>query len=187
MSELALWIVRTGFLVVLWIFVFSIISVIRSDLFGQKVVNKVAEARAPKVVSAPITGPTIGGLASGSAAAGGTGGAGASSTAQTLMSEPTGSMATKLVITEGPRAGHTLRLDRREMTIGRSADSDLEVDDEYASTHHAKLVLINNDWLVQDLNSTNGTYLDGSRVGTPAVIKLNTPVRIGKTSFELRA
>lgn len=186
MSELALWIVRTGFLVVLWIFVFSIISVIRSDLFGQKVVNKVAEARAPKVVSAPITGPTIGGLAA-SAAAGSSANSGAASSAPTLMSEPTGSMATKLVITEGPRAGHTLRLDRREITIGRSADSDLIVDDEYASTHHAKLVLINNDWLVQDLNSTNGTYLDGSRVGTPAVIKLNTPVRIGKTSFELRA
>lgn len=186
MSELALWIVRTGFLVVLWIFVFSIISVIRSDLFGQKVVNKVAEARAPKVVSAPITGPTIGGLAA-SAAGGNASSAGPASGSPTLMSEPTGSMATKLVITEGPRTGHTLRLDRREITIGRSADSDLIVDDEYASTHHAKLVLINNDWLVQDLNSTNGTYLDGSRVGTPAVIKLNTPVRIGKTSFELRA
>ena len=52
---------------------------------------------------------------------------------------------------------------------------------------HAKLVLINNDWLIQDLNSTNGTFLDGSRVGTPAVVKLNTPVRIGKTVFELRA
>ena len=104
-----------------------------------------------------------------------------------LVSEPTGSTATKLVITEGDRTGQQIKLDRRELTIGRSDDSDLVVDDEYASTHHAKLVLINNDWLIQDLNSTNGTYLDGGRVGTPAVVKLNTSVRVGKTVFELRA
>jgi pSer/pThr/pTyr-binding forkhead associated (FHA) protein len=171
MSELALFIVRTGFLVVLWIFVFAIISVIRADLFGQKVVSKVAEANAPKVVSAPIV--TAAPLPN-----------------QSLLpqvTEPSGTAATKLVITAGDRAGFSLRLDRREITMGRADNSDLVIDDEYASTQHAKLVLINNDWLIQDLNSTNGTYLDGSRVGTPAVVKLNTPVRIGKTIFELRA
>ena len=91
------------------------------------------------------------------------------------------------MILEGDKTGQMVRLDRREITIGRSPDSDLIVDDEYASTHHAKLILINNDWLIQDLNSTNGTYLDGGRVGTPAVVKLNTPVRVGKTVFELRS
>jgi predicted component of type VI protein secretion system len=168
LSELALFLVRTGFLVVLWIFVFSIISVIRADLFGQKVVSRVASANAPQVFSAPVV-PA------------------APQASASLVSEPTGSMATKLVITEGDRAGHIMRLDRREITIGRSDGSDLIVDDEYASTNHAKLVLINNDWLIQDLNSTNGTFLDGQRVGTPAVVKLNTRVRVGKTVFELRA
>jgi hypothetical protein len=168
-SELALFIVRLGFVAVLWIFVFSIISVIRADLFGQKVVSRVAAANAPEVVSAPV----------GNAAPfGGT---------PSLVSEPAGSTATKLVIIEGEKTGQMVRLERREITIGRSPDSDLIVDDEYASTHHAKLILINNDWLIQDLNSTNGTYLDGSRVGTPAVVKLNTPVRVGKTVFELRS
>jgi hypothetical protein len=147
MSELALFLVRTGFVVVLWIFIFSIISVIRADLFGQKVISRVASANAPKVVSAPI----------------------APNAPSSLVMEPTGSNATKLVIVEGDRTGHNIALDRRELTI------------------HAKLVLINNDWLIQDLNSTNGTFLDGSRVGTPAVVKLNTPVRVGKTVFELRA
>jgi len=167
-SELALFIIRLGFVAVLWVFVFSIISVIRADLFGQKVVSRVAAANAPEVVSAPIANAApFGGSTS-------------------LVSEPTGSTATKLVILEGDKSGQMVRLDRREITIGRSPDSDLIVDDEYASTHHAKLVLINNDWLIQDLNSTNGTYLDGGRVGTPAVVKLNTPVRVGKTVFELR-
>ena len=167
MSELALFIVRTGFLAVIWIFVFSIISVIRADLFGQKVVSRVAEANAPKVVSAPV--------------------APSNPSNQSLVMQPSGSLATKLVVIDGPKTGSVIKLDQRELTIGRSEDSDLIIDDEYASTHHAKLILINNDWLIQDLNSTNGTYLDGSRVGTPAVVKLNTSVRIGKTVFELRA
>lgn len=178
MSELALWIVRTGFLAVLWIFIFAIISVIRSDLFGQKVVNKVASAKAPKVVSAPSTPNTLTGAIGGLATA---------AAASTPTAADANVVATKLVITEGDRKGHTVRLDRREITIGRSEDSDLIIDDEYASTHHAKLVQVNNDWLIQDLNSTNGTFLGGSRVGTPAVVKANTPVRIGKTTFELKA
>ena len=165
MSELALFIVRTGFLVVLWIFIFSIMSVIRADLFGQKVVSRVASANAPQVVSAPV----------------------APGAPASLVSEPSGVNATKLVIIDGDRTGHVIALDRRELTIGRAENSDLVVDDEFASTQHAKLVLINNDWLIQDLNSTNGTFLDGARVGTPAVVKLNTPVRVGKTTFELRA
>ena len=177
MSELALWIVRTGFLVVLWIFIFSIISVIRSDIFGQKVVNKVAEAKAPKVVSAPTVPNTMTGAIGGLAAAA------APAAPQTTSS----ANATKLVITEGERTGHPLRLDRREITIGRSSDSDLVINDDYASTHHAKLVQVENDWVIQDLNSTNGTFLAGSRVGTPVALKLNTPIRIGKTTFELRA
>ena len=165
MSELALFLVRTGFVVVLWIFIFNIISVIRADLFGQKVVSRVASANAPQVVSAPIA-PNAPG---------------------SLVMEPNGSNATKLVIVEGDRTGHSIALDRRELTIGRAEDSDLIVDDEFASTHHAKLVLINNDWLVQDLNSTNGTFIGENRIGTPAVVKVNTPIRIGKTVFELRA
>jgi pSer/pThr/pTyr-binding forkhead associated (FHA) protein len=92
-----------------------------------------------------------------------------------------------LVITEGENTGKELSLAGREIHIGRAPNSDLVVNDEYASTQHAKLVLMNDDWLIQDLNSTNGTFLAGTRVGTPAVVKLNTPVKIGKTVFELRA
>jgi pSer/pThr/pTyr-binding forkhead associated (FHA) protein len=152
-------------LAVLWIFIFSIISVIRADLYGQKVVSRVASANAPKVVSSPFS----------------------SNASGSLMMQPSGSSANKLVIVEGERSGQVINLDRRELTLGRAEDSDLVVSDEFASTNHAKLVLINSDWLIQDLNSTNGTFLDGSRVGTPAVVKLNTPVRVGKTVFELRA
>ena len=181
MSDLALFLVRTGFLAVLWIFVFSVISVIRADLFGQKVVSRVAEANAPQVVSAPIiptppisTQPPVAGSELPVVELGST----------DNEEQP---LATKLVITEGERKGQELRLDRREVTIGRAENADLVIRDEFASTHHAKLVLMNNDWLIQDLNSTNGTFLSGRRIGTPAAVRLNTPVQIGNTVFELRA
>lgn len=168
MSDLALYIVRIAFLVVLWIFIFSIISVIRADLFGQKVVSKVTRANAPQRVSSPVL-PTA--------------------PAPVVSSFPSegGVAPTRLEITQGDRKGFVIRLDRREITIGRAENSDLVISDEYASTHHAKLVLINNDWMLQDLNSTNGTFVDGNRVGTPIAIKVGTPIRIGKTVFELRA
>lgn len=171
MSELALFIVRIAFLVVLWIFVFTIISVIRADLFGQKVVSRVAEANSPTRVSAPVI-PS----------------APSNSLTDVLSGDSSGlASATKVVVTDGPRRGVEVRLVGRELTIGRAENSDLVIDDEYASTQHAKLVLINNDWLIQDLNSTNGTYIGENRVGTPAVVKVGQAIRIGKTVFELRA
>jgi pSer/pThr/pTyr-binding forkhead associated (FHA) protein len=161
-SELALFLVRTGFLVLLWVFVFSIISVIRADLFGQKVVSRVAQANVPAVFSTPTSAPA--------------------DTAKQAEQK-----ATKLVVTEGDKAGTEIALSGRQLTIGRAGDSDLIVDDEYASTHHAKLVFINGDWLIQDLDSTNGTFLDGQKVGTPMTVAMNTQVRVGQTTFELRA
>jgi hypothetical protein len=161
-SELALFLVRTGFLVLLWIFIFSIISVIRADLFGQKVVSRVAQANSPALFSTPAAAPTESG-------------------------KPADLKATKLVVTAGEKIGTEIALSGRQLTIGRAGDSDLIVDDEYASTHHAKLVFINGDWLVQDLDSTNGTYLDGEKVGTPMTVPMNTQVRVGQTTFELRA
>ena len=162
MSELALFLVRTGFLVLLWIFIFSIISVIRADLFGQKVVSRVAQANVPAVFSSPAV----------------------TATGTTQASEL---KATKLVVTAGDKVGTEIALAGRQLTIGRAGDSDLIVDDEYASTHHAKLVFINGDWLIQDLDSTNGTFLDGQKVSTPLAVAMNTQVRVGQTTFELRA
>ena len=171
MSELALFLLRIGLVAVLWIFVFSIISVIRSDLFGQRVAGKAAAPAATQVVSqASIPNPPTGPI-------------------RVLQesSEPSSKAATKLVITEGENAGKEIPLSGRELHIGRAVSSDLVITDEYASTQHAKLVLINDEWLVQDLNSTNGTFLGGVRVGIPAVVKLGVPVKVGKTVFELRA
>ena len=78
------------------------------------------------------------------------------------------------------------RRDRREITIGRAETSDLVIDDEFASTNHARLVKLNDEWTLQDLGSTNGTFLDGVKVTSPVAFKVGSEVRIGKTAFELR-
>jgi Inner membrane component of T3SS, cytoplasmic domain len=176
MSDLALFLVRTGFLVVLWIFVFSVLSVIRADLFGQKVVSRVAEANQPVVVSAPvIPAAPLNNMPE------------TSDALPVVDASDLQIIPSKLVLTAGPRKGQELRLDRREVTIGRADNADLVIRDEFASTHHAKLVLMNGEWLIQDLNSTNGTFVNGKRVGTPITVKPNVPVQIGNSVFELRA
>jgi len=57
-----------------------------------------------------------------------------------------------------------LQLDKETMTIGRKSDNDIHLDNLAVSGHHAKILTILNDSFIEDLNSTNGTYLNGSLV-----------------------
>ena len=91
-----------------------------------------------------------------------------------------------LVITSGSAAGTSLPLDDSVITIGRSTDSTLAIVDEYTSTYHAKLARSGDQWLLTDLDSTNGTKLAGSRVSGTVLVPTFTPVTIGTTTFELR-
>jgi pSer/pThr/pTyr-binding forkhead associated (FHA) protein len=93
----------------------------------------------------------------------------------------------QLVVTHGALAGTRISLDGRPIMIGRADDSTLVLDDDYASTHHARLSFRGTDWYVEDLNSTNGTYLDRAKVTGPTKVPLGVPIRIGKTVIELRS
>ena len=88
----------------------------------------------------------------------------------------------RIVITSGPKAGLELPLTGEPLTIGRSSESGLVIRDDYTSSHHARLLLWGDQWMLQDLDSTNGTWMGGQRVGT-LVIYLNTPVAGGSTIF----
>jgi pSer/pThr/pTyr-binding forkhead associated (FHA) protein len=96
------------------------------------------------------------------------------------------SAARKLVVTEGALAGTTIRLSDSPVTLGRADDSTLVLTDDYASSRHARLVPADGAWVLEDLGSTNGTYLGGSKVGRPTPVPLGAPIRIGKTVLELR-
>jgi hypothetical protein len=187
MSELTLLILRLAFLAVLWAFVFAVVYALRSDLFGQKVRRQAVDAAAAPFDSAPVapayvTAPTpVSSLAMSP-----------DLTEQIntqLPSAPAPSgngAARRLVITSGPKAGLEIELPSEQLAIGRSSESGLVIRDDYTSTHHARLMLWKDGWVVQDLDSTNGTFLDGTRVTQPTPVPMNTPITIGQTSFELR-
>jgi pSer/pThr/pTyr-binding forkhead associated (FHA) protein len=66
-----------------------------------------------------------------------------------------------------------------EVTIGREEDCDLQVKDEATSSHHARLFFRSSQWWVEDMRSTNGTYLNDERVDTATVIIKGDELRVG--------
>ena len=94
---------------------------------------------------------------------------------------------TKLVVSEGTLTGTTVALQGQTISLGRAHDSTIVLDDDYASSRHARIYPDRDgQWIVEDLGSTNGTYLDRNRLTTPTPIPLGAPIRIGKTVIELR-
>jgi hypothetical protein len=164
MSELTLFVLRFGFLALLWVFVFALVFALRSDLFGHYVRRRERQqgdiTHNPAAESSPFLPPA---------------------------ESPTPARpAQKLVIIAGAREGLEIPLDADHLTIGRSAQSGLVIRDEYTSTNHARLQLWNGDWVIQDLGSTNGTFVDNQRVSVPTPVAPFTPVSVGSTIFELR-
>ena len=159
MPEFVLTVARFGFLILLWIFVFTVVGVIRRDLF--------AGVRSKSIVASPR----------------GVGGA-------VMQARPAkakrGKAARQLVVTAGQLAGTRITLGQAQITIGRAEDSTLVITDDYASARHARLVPRDGQWFVEDLGSTNGTYLDRGKVSGPTPVPLGVPIRIGRTSLELR-
>lgn len=182
MSELTLLLLQIGFLILLWFFVFAVVYSLRADLFGVKV-RKLPEPAAagvgvagaasappaPQAATAPIAPATP-------AAAPNAGG----------PQKATRDAVSRIVITSGPKAGLELPLGSEALTIGRSSESGLVIRDDYTSSHHARLLLWGDQWMIQDLDSTNGTWHDGARVSTPVPVRVGAPIKVGATTFELR-
>ncbi len=175
MSELTLLLLRIGFLILLWGFVFAVIYSLRADLFGVKVRRMpepapVAAASPAPAAAAAATAPVSPPRPSPSAAGG----------------PATTSTVSRIVITSGPKTGLELPLGNEPLTIGRSSESGLVIRDDYTSTHHARLVLWGEQWMLQDLDSTNGTWHNGTRVASPVPVNIGAPIKVGATTFELR-
>ncbi|MET8290708.1 FHA domain-containing protein [Streptomyces sp. NPDC048448] len=174
MSELTLTVMRLGFLAVLWLFVIVAVQVIRSDLFGTRVTQRGSrrDAARPQQAARQAAAPPPQRQQQAPPSGGGRQRRGAPS---------------KLVVSEGTLTGTTVALQGQTITLGRAHDSTIVLDDDYASSRHARIYPDRDgQWIVEDLGSTNGTYLDRSRLTTPTPIPLGAPIRIGKTVIELR-
>jgi pSer/pThr/pTyr-binding forkhead associated (FHA) protein len=166
MSQLTLTVLQLGFLVLLWILVLSVLRVLRSDLYGTRVVH-----RAPAGGAREGRRPARQAVASGAARP----------AAPRVPPAPT-----QLVVTEGPLRGTTLSLGQAPILIGRSPECTLVLADDFASGRHARLSSTEQGWVVEDLESTNGTRLDGAPLRGPAVVAVGAQLRIGRTAIELR-
>jgi pSer/pThr/pTyr-binding forkhead associated (FHA) protein len=161
-SELTLFLIRLAYLAILWIFVLSAISVIRSDMFGARVPEG---ARTGGRSKPPKSGKP---------------GKGAKQVAKRRGSP------THVLVVEGSNTGERAELDQGPVLIGRGTDAAIRLDDDYVSTRHARIASSADQWFVEDLGSTNGTYVGSARITQPTTITLGTQVRIGKTILELR-
>jgi len=155
-SELTLFLIRIAYLAILWIFVLSAISVIRSDMFGARV-PEAARASEPKGRERRSKQPA----------------------------KRRGS-PTHVLVVEGSNTGQRAELEAAPILVGRGADAAIRLDDDYVSTRHARIAASGDQWFVEDLGSTNGTYIGTVRITQPTTITLGTQVRIGKTILELR-
>lgn len=160
MSELTLTVVRLGLLVMLWLFVFSIVGVLRGDLYGTRIVQRSGGGRArikPVSNAAPIHRP-----------------------ARSRRGP------TALTVVDGALLGTTIPLKESGVLLGRNPECTLVLDDEYASGRHARVYAQDGSWYVEDLGSTNGTYLAGERLSAPRPLAEGAQLRIGTTVLELR-
>ena len=166
MSELTITLLRLGYLVLLWVFVLAAIGVLRRDLYGTKITQRGRRrtATSPPVAPAPP-----------SAAAG---------RSAPFPRRDVGPR--RLVVTAGPLRGTTLPLTSSAILIGRAPSCTLVLDDDYSSSRHARIFPQDGDWFVEDLGSTNGTFVGRDRVTAPVALRVGSQVRVGQSVVELQ-
>lgn|SRR5690625_198154 len=147
MSELTVTLLRLGFLVLLWVFVLSVVAVLRRDL---------APRRAGAAGSSPAAAPAA-----------------------------TSSLR-RITVTGGPLKGTEIPLGTTTVLVGRISNATLRLDDDYTSTRHARIFPKGGQWWVEDLGSTNGTYVQNEKISQPVRLDPGVQVRIGRSTLELR-
>ena len=171
MSEVTITLLRLGYLALLWVLVLSAISVLRRDLYGTRISDRRKATRAATVNATP--------------------------TAQSTQTETTpaprnlrrtrsASAPSRLVVTEGPLRGTILPLGTSSVLVGRSPSCTLVLDDDYSSSRHARLFPQADGWYVEDLGSTNGTFVGEHKIAGPTLVPTGTPVRVGRSVLELQ-
>ena len=165
MSELALTLARFTFLGLLWLFVIFALIALRRDLRGDTAKSADPDTAAPRSNRTSRTGRT---------------------TRTGRTSRRSKVKGTRLVVVEGPLTGTEIPLEGAQITLGRAPDSTIVIDDDYASSRHARIYESEGAWVVEDLGSTNGTWLDRTRLTTPTVLPVGAPLRVGRTTIVIQ-
>ena len=174
MSELTVTLLRYGFLALLWVFIAAVVYSQARDLTVSGRARTAARAgsaraaesprqerRAPEPAPEPRpSAPTTGG---------------------------TRHRPQQLVVVEGPLAGSSYQLGSAPVMLGRSPEATVPLEDDYASGRHARLFPQGSRWFLEDLGSTNGTFVGDQRLSRTARLEPGEPFTVGRTVLELRA
>lgn len=159
MNELVFTALRLGFLILLWILILSIVGALRRDLvIGKRA--RTGEPTAREIRKNPDLTPA--------------------------PEAPAKRPARVLYVIEGPLAGTEIELAASPILLGRAQEATLVLDDDYASGRHARLFPQGSRWFIEDLGSTNGTFLGENQLTRAQPVDLGQPIRVGKTVMELR-
>ncbi len=152
---------KVAFLVLMWLFILFVVNTIRADIFGRRVTAEevvAAEERASSFRRGALRRKT------------------------TVVATPT-----RIAITTGRAAGASAVLPGlgEEISLGRAASCALDVDDDYASSRHARIWQDEEGFVVEDLASTNGTYVNGHQISQPTRIAVGDVIRVGRSQMQL--
>jgi pSer/pThr/pTyr-binding forkhead associated (FHA) protein len=92
---------------------------------------------------------------------------------------------TMLTVNADGQKSRTVRLDGTT-TIGRAVECELRLDDTYVSQQHARIFDRGGNWYVEDLGSTNGTFVNEQKLVAPAMLSPGDTIRVGTTRVEIR-
>ncbi|MDO5701032.1 MAG: FHA domain-containing protein [Bowdeniella nasicola] len=163
MSELAVTLLRLSYLVLLWLFVLFSLGVLRRDIFGTTVTTRGRGQAARRPARSPKP-----------------------ARQQVSPRSRAAAPPTRLIVTQGPLTGSAVPLGSSAVIVGRASSCTLVLDDHYSSNRHARFFPHEGRWYVEDLDSTNGTFVDGERVFQARPVAPGVPVRIGQSTMELR-
>jgi pSer/pThr/pTyr-binding forkhead associated (FHA) protein len=92
-----------------------------------------------------------------------------------------------LRVISGSLIGTVLPLSTVDITIGREAGSTLNFVDDFVSTHHARIFESKNRWYIEDLNSTNGTFINGKKTAKIVQLNVGDKIKIGRSTIRVES
>ncbi|MBP3223039.1 MAG: FHA domain-containing protein [Actinomycetaceae bacterium] len=162
MSAVLYNVLRMVFLGLLWFFVVSIAILIRRDITGTVINDRRESVHSAKKQKKP------------------------SRSVPRSSPNPAPSMPTRLVVVDGPLAGTTFPLGASDILVDRSPDCTLVLNDTHASGHHARFFFQDGMWCIEDLGSTNGTFVNNQKIHMATSLRVGLPITVGYTKMELR-
>jgi pSer/pThr/pTyr-binding forkhead associated (FHA) protein len=149
--------VKIAFLVLLYLFVARAVRAVVVDVFGPRASRRRPRSR-PTAPTRPVP--------------------------RTAPGRPARRLPKELVVSD--ESGRRTVPLKESLTVGRAATCDVVVSDTYVSNVHARIFQRDGGWWLEDLGSTNGTYMNRTRVSSPTAIGPGDEVRMGKATLELR-